>query len=365
MTFVSRKQLGWLLLIFLAWPAWADESATSSQPDEAAKPAAASTPDVRPPVPSWPVTSDLVGQLSFMTTHYEDTFAAIGTQQSLGYLALVKANPGVDPWLPGEGTQITLPRLHILPDAKRQGIVINLAEYRLYYFNDGKVKVYPVGVGTDENPSPLTDATVTMRLESPAWYPPDSVRAQYSATGDYLPRVIPPGPDNPLGPFALLLSADGYLIHGTNKDFGVGTQVSHGCFRMYNDDITRFVHMVDKGTHVQIVNQPVKIGMKGREVWLEVHRPHEDYAEATRDELWKQTLKMIADFKQGRPNLELKRRAIELAVDQADGIPRLIGEQVAQLALDSSARTDASGVRPDVKDRKAPETNRSVVERLF
>ncbi len=364
MTCGPCKQVGWLLLICLALPAWADESAAKPQP-EAAKATTQSTSDDRPQVPSWPVTSDLVGHLSFMTTHYEDTFAEIGTRQSLGYLALAKANPGVDPWLPGEGTQITLPRLHILPDARRQGIVINLAEYRLYYFNDGKVKVYPVGVGTDDNPSPLTDATVTMRLESPAWYPPDSVRAEYAASGDHLPRMIPPGPENPLGSYALLLSAKGYLIHGTNKDFGVGTQVSHGCFRMYNDDIKRFVYAVDKGTHVQIVNQPVKIGMKGREVWLEVHRPREQYDEATRNELWDQTMKIVADFQRGRPNLELKRQAIELAVDQADGIPRRIGEQVAQVAQETSTRRDANAARPDVKKGKAPASDDQAVEMLF
>lgn len=364
MTFGPCKQLGWLMLLFMALPAWADEAAAGPQ-QEPAEAAAESPAKTRPPVPSWPVTSDLVGHLSYMTAHYEDTFAQIGTVQSLGYLELVKANPGVDPWLPGEGTQITLPRLHILPDAKRQGIVINLAEYRLYYFNDGKVKVYPVGVGTDDNPSPLTDATVTMRLESPAWYPPDSVRAQYAATGDHLPRMIPPGPANPLGSHALLLSAKGYLIHGTNKDFGVGTQVSHGCFRMYNDDIERFVYMVDKGTHVQIVNQPVKIGMNGREVWLEVHRPHEKYAEATRNELWTRTMDMIADFKKGRPNLELKRRAIELAVDQADGIPRMIGEQVARVAQDTSNQVQGDPARADVRDSRDPEPDKQAVELLF
>lgn len=364
MTCVTCKRVGWLLLMFLAWPAWADDPATTPQPD-AAKPTAASPVNARPPVPSWPVTSDLVGRLSYMTVHYKDTFAEIGTQQSLGYLELVAANPGVDPWLPGEGTQITLPRFYVLPAARRQGIVINLAEYRLYYFNDGKVKVYPVGVGTDDNPSPLTDATVTMRLESPAWYPPDSVRAQYAASGDYLPRMIPPGPDNPLGSHALLLSAKGYLIHGTNKDFGVGTQVSHGCFRMYNDNIERFMYTVDKGTHVQIVNQPVKIGMKGREVWLEVHRPHEQYDESTRKDLWTRTLKMVADFKQGRPSLELKRRAIELAVDQADGIPRMIGEQVARVAQDTSTRHDVNVPGSDVKNRKAPESDDQAVELLF
>lgn len=135
--------------------------------------------------------------MSVISTRYEDTFAAIGNRDSLGYLELVKANPGVDPWLPGEGTRITVPRHYVLPDVKREGIVINLAEYRLYYFTDGGVQVYPVGVGTEDNPSPLTNAKVTMPLESPAWYPPASIRAEYEADGDYLPRMIPPGPDNP------------------------------------------------------------------------------------------------------------------------------------------------------------------------
>lgn len=287
-------------------------------------------------VPSLSVNSDLVGELSVMTTTYEDTFAAIGNQHSLGYLELVKANPGVDPWLPGDNTRITVPRQYVLPDVKREGIVINLAEYRLYYFNQGTVRVYPVGVGTDDNPSPLTDASVTMRLESPAWYPPDSVRAEYEATGDYLPRMIPPGPENPLGSHALLLSEKGYLIHGTNKGFGVGMQVSHGCFRMYNEDISRFVYDVDKGTSVQVINQPVKIGMKGKEVWLEVHRPNEEYDEVSRNRLWKDVSQKLEAFRNKVPGVEIQRGAIQLAVDQADGIPRMIGERLTQVAADVS-----------------------------
>lgn len=300
----------------------------------------------KPRVPSWQMHDDLVGELSVMKTEYEDTFAGIGNLRSLGYLELVKANPGVDPWLPGEGTQITLPQRYVLPDVKRQGIVINLAEYRLYYFHDGQVSVYPVGVGTDDNPSPLTDAQVTMRLESPAWYPPSTVRAEYEARNEFLPRVFPPGPDNPLGSHALLLSEKGYLIHGTNKQFGVGMQVSHGCFRMYNEDIERFIYEVEKGTSVQVINQPVKIGMQGDEVWLEVHRPHEEYDQDSRNRLWRLVSEQLEQFRQQRPGLEIQRRAIELALDQADGIPRMIGERLTQVASEEPSRSNSASESP-------------------
>ena len=311
------------------------------------------TPE-KPRVPRFSIDGDLAGELSVMTTRYEDTFAAIGNQNSLGYLELVKANPGVDPWLPGDGTRITVPRHYVLPDVKREGIIINLAEYRLYYFTEGKVQVYPVGVGTDDNPSPLTNAEVTMPLESPAWYPPASIRAEYEAAGEYLPRMIPPGPGNPLGSHALMLSEKGYLIHGTNKLFGVGMQVSHGCFRMYNEDISRFVYEVSKGTPVQVIHEPVKIGLKGNEVWLEVHRPEEDYSQQDREQLWKQVQKKVEDFRQKMPGVEVKRMAIELAVDQADGLPRMVGERLTRVADESAGPM-----------RSTPDGNKGEKQRLW
>ena len=335
MGFMGFKKYSALLLAgALAFqPLWAAEPGSAAE-----KPVAGKVPDRSPRVPTFRVNGDLAGQLGVFTTRYEDTFAEVGSQLAMGYLELVKANPGVDPWLPGEGTTITLPRQYIIPEARREGIVINLAEYRLYYFSEDGVQVYPVGVGTSENPSPLTDAKVTMPLESPAWYPPASIRAEYEASGDYLPRMIPPGPDNPLGSHALLLSEKGYLIHGTNKLFGVGMPVSHGCFRMYNEDISRFVYQVSKGTSVQIVNEPVKMGMSGGEVWLEVHRPHEEYSQQDRDRLWGEVTLTVEAFRKKHPGVEVQRRAIELAVDQADGIPAMVGEQVARLASDKTAK---------------------------
>lgn len=311
------------------------------EPGAEAETDAADQPAAEPRVPVLPLRGDLAGELEVFQTRYEDTFAGIGNRFSLGYLELVKANPGIDPWLPGEGTTITLPRQYVLPETRREGIVVNLAEYRLYYFHNGGVAVYPVGVGTDDNPSPLTDARVTMRLESPAWYPPQSIRAEYEANGEFLPRMIPPGPENPLGTHALLLSEAGYLIHGTNKQFGVGMQVSHGCFRMYNEDISTLAYEVEKGTAVQVINQPVKIGLNGREVWLEVHRPAEGYDESDREQLWQQVSARLEQLRVELPGVEIQRRAVELAVEQGDGIPRLIGEHLTRVAADDSSETEA------------------------
>lgn len=301
--------------------------------------------DKAPRVATYSIKGDLAGQLSVLETRYEDTFAGIGITEALGYLELVKANPGVDPWLPGEGTSITLPRHYVMPDAKREGIVINLAEYRLYYFTDKGVQVYPVGVGTEENPSPLTNAKVTMALVAPAWYPPASIRAEHAADGDFLPRVIPPGPDNPLGSHALLLSEKGYLIHGTNKKYGVGMAVSHGCFRMYNEDISRFAYQIDKGTSVQVLRQPVKVGVANGQVWLEVHRPQEDYSAADRNKLWLATLEQLERLSVAHPEVEVRRRAIEIAVDQADGLPTVIGEKITAVAKGDGVKARESAAQ--------------------
>lgn len=286
--------------------------------------------------PVWSIEDDLAGKLQMVTTTYEDTFAEIGHQLSFGYLELVKANPGIDPWLPGEGVRVTLPRHYILPEGPREGIVINLAEYRLYYFRDGGVQVFPVGVGRDEAPSPLFNAEITMRLESPAWYPPASIRAQAEAEGTPMPRMVPPGPDNPLGSHALLLSAESYLIHGTNKRFGVGMAVSAGCFRMYNEDISKFIYEVETGTPVNVIRQPVKVGMRGNQLWLEVHRSAEDYPDSEREKLWEEVNTVLTAYAEKVGGLEVQRQAVELAVDQADGLPRMIGEKVTQVASKAS-----------------------------
>lgn len=277
----------------------------------------------------WQPGEDLVGNVRHVHSRYEDTFADIGEVYNLGFLEMVRANPDIDPWLPGDGTIITLPTRHILPSsAPREDIVINLAEFRLYHFKDGRVTTYPVGIGNSNNPSPLTDTEITMRLEQPAWYPPESIRNAYAERGESLPRMIPPGPENPLGPFALQLAEAGYLIHGTNRRFGIGQQVSHGCIRMYNDDIRRLVWEVERGTEVRIIDEPVKATIHDDEIWIQVHGQDEELTDEHRDALWEQTQIALTRMALKHTELELNRARLEEAVEAADGIPVRIGEKL-------------------------------------
>ncbi len=225
-----------------------------------------------------PPGEDIIGQVQVITAKYEDTFADIGVANDLGYLEMVAANPGVDPWLPGAGTQIILPTRFVLPPGPREGIVINLAEYRLYYFPKGEnvVHTYPLGIGREGWGSPINLTTITAKTPNPAWYPPASIRAEHAADGDPLPTVVPPGPDNPLGPFKFSLGLPGYLIHGSNKKFGIGMRVSHGCFRMLNNNVLELAKMVPVGTKVRILNDPYKFGVSGGKVYLEAHTPLDD-----------------------------------------------------------------------------------------
>jgi L,D-transpeptidase ErfK/SrfK len=222
-----------------------------------------------------PPGEDIVGQVQTVTAKYEDTFADLGTQYDLGYLEMIAANPGVDPWLPGAGTQIVLPTRFVLPPGPREGIVINLAEYRLYYYPKGQnvVYTYPLGIGREGWGSPIAVTKVTAKTPNPTWTPPASVKAEHLADNDPLPNVVPAGPDNPLGPFKFGLGLPGYLIHGSNKKFGIGMRTSHGCFRLYNNNVLELSGIVPIGTSVRIMSEPYKFGVSGGKVYLEAHAP--------------------------------------------------------------------------------------------
>jgi len=226
-------------------------------------------------LPLPPEGEDMVGEIQVIKAKYEDTFAALGETYDLGYLELVAANPGVDPWLPGEGTDIILPTRFILPPGPREGIVINLAEYRLYYYPEGQsvVHTYPLGIGREGWGSPVGNTRISAMTSNPAWYPPQSIRDEHAADGDPLPRVVPPGPDNPLGPYKMTLAMPGYLIHGSNKKFGIGMRVSHGCFRMLNHNVLELSERVKVGTPVRIIDEPYKFGVSQGMVYLEAHTP--------------------------------------------------------------------------------------------
>ncbi|KXU37310.1 hypothetical protein AXE65_03715 [Ventosimonas gracilis] len=239
-----------------------------------------------------PAGDSLVGEVQTLTVRYEDTFASIADQFDLGFLELVAANPEVDPWLPGEGTQILLPTRYILPSGSREGVVINLAEYRLYYFPKGKnvVYTYPLGIGREGWNSPLGETRITQKTPNPSWYPPESIRREHAEDGDPLPRIVPPGPDNPLGPYKMTLALPGYLIHGSNKFFGIGMRVSHGCFRMLNPNVLELASMVKVGTPVRIIDMPYKIGKSGGQFYLEAHAPLVDDEQQRQSAEQQQTL---------------------------------------------------------------------------
>ena len=226
-------------------------------------------------LPLPPPGEDVVGQVQVIKARYEDTFADIGTANDLGYLEMIAANPGVDPWLPGAGTEIILPTRFVLPPGPREGIVINLAEYRLYYYPKGQdvVHTFPLGIGREGWGSPIANTKIIAKTANPTWTPPASIRAEHAADGDILPAVVPAGPDNPLGPFKFTLGVPGYLIHGSNKKFGIGMRTSHGCFRMFNNNVLQLSTMVPVGTPVRIINEPYKFGVSGGKVYLEAHTP--------------------------------------------------------------------------------------------
>jgi L,D-transpeptidase ErfK/SrfK len=230
---------------------------------------------------------EIFGEVRVIAARYEDTFVSLARTHNVGYEALRRANPGVDAWLPGEGTEVTIPTRFVLPRAAQRGIVINVAELRLYYFpsdpgpgpegvtpGSRRVITHPISIGRMDWSTPLGTTTITGKVANPSWYPPQSIRDEHAARNDILPRVVPPGPDNPLGNHALRLGLPGYLIHGTNKPSGVGMRVTHGCIRMFPEDIEALYGAVPAGTVVQIVNQPVKLGWAADgSLYLEAHPP--------------------------------------------------------------------------------------------
>lgn len=227
----------------------------------------------------------LVGETRIIRADHEDTLLDLAVEHGVGYRAIQRANPAVDLWIPGEGTRVRIPRRHLLPDAPREGIVLNLPEMRLYYFmpiedREGtrRVATYPVGIGRRDWQTPLGRTQITQRVENPAWYPPASMRRAAEQAGDPLPAKVPPGPDNPLGRYALILEREGYLIHGTNRPYGIGMRVSHGCVRMHEQDIAELFAHAPAGTPVRIVDQPIKAGLHDGALYVEVHPELEEHA---------------------------------------------------------------------------------------
>ncbi len=267
----------------------------------------------------------VVGEPQVVRIEGDNTLSDLARHYGLGYDEIVVANPDVDPWLPGEGTPVLLPTQYVLPPGVRRGVVLNIASKRLFYYppeaEDGETVVYtfPIGIGRVGWETPVGTTSVTAKAADPSWYVPWSVRQEHLAMGEELPAVVPPGPDNPLGRFVLKLDMPGYLIHGTNQPYGVGMRVSHGCIRLYPENIEFLFPRVPRGESVTIVNEPFLLGERNGELFFEAHAPLEDDTVAA-DERLDAMLERFAD--EYRVWLPTKaERHVEAVASYGHGVP--------------------------------------------
>lgn len=281
--------------------------------------------------------AELIGEIQYTKARHEDTLLDVAREFSLGQDEIVMANPTVDRWLPGEGTEVLVPRRFVLPEAARRGIVLNIPEMRLYYFVGGgkstgptQVISYPVSIGRMDWRTPLGNTRVIQKLKDPVWRPPASIKKEHAAEGDFLPDVVPAGPMNPLGRFAMKLGVTGYLIHGTgvDKEYGIGMRVTHGCIRMYPEDIEELYPKVPVGTSVTLVNQPVKLGWDGEDLYIEVSQTL-DEDRMSYDDLLALAMNLIAK-KTAKHNVVLDGAVLKRALETPSGIPVIISKSPEQ-----------------------------------
>lgn len=262
----------------------------------------------------------------------EDTLLDVARRYNIGQNEILLVNPDIDRWLPGTTASIHIPNSRILPDTPRKGLTLNLPEYRLYYFTSDQQSVvtHPVSIGRQDWNTPLGQTKIIQKKADPSWTPPASIKKEHAEKGEPLPDVVPAGPDNPLGLFALRLGLPGYLIHGTNKPYGVGMRVSHGCVRMYPEDIEKLFPEVKLGMPVNIVNQPVKVGWFDKKLYIEVH-PQLEGEELSYEVLYEKTMELIkkAFFRHNyQQELVVVAQALRDALEHKNGLPVAITEPV-------------------------------------
>ena len=275
--------------------------------------------------------STIIGENGSMTTVYEDSLPDLAQRYSLGYYEIIRANPAVDVWVPGAGKHLTLPGKRILPPGPRDGIVVNLPEHRLYFYPKPRrgekpaVITYPVSIGKMDWRTPLGETRILSKVRNPSWTPPESVRKEHAERGDILPKVVPAGPDNPLGAFAMRLAVGGgsYLIHGTNNPLAVGMAVTHGCIRMYPEDIAALFPLVPVGTKVRLVNEPVKAAWAQGQLLIEVHPPVDAEGQSIEPDL--QVLEPLLDQELGNDIAAIHWDLARDTLAAATGLPTLVG----------------------------------------
>jgi L,D-transpeptidase ErfK/SrfK len=282
----------------------------------------------------------IFGEDQTVETVYEDTLYDLARKFSLGSEELIRVNPGIDPWIPGAGKQVVIPGRHILPPGPHEGIVVNLPEHRLYYYPKPKrgrpqeVITYPVSIGKMDWRTPLGLTHVIAKQKDPTWYPPESVRKEHAAAGDPLPASVPPGPDNPLGAYAMRLAAGNgtYLIHGTNNPIAVGLPVTHGCIRMYPDDVAALFPLVPVGTPVRLINVPIKVAWVDGELLLEAHPPVDAQGQSFEPDLdqFSELLRAAVGDSTVAIHWDYAREVLQ----KADGVIATVGLEADASALD-------------------------------
>jgi len=272
---------------------------------------------------SIPDNSDIVGNIQVTKAIKGKSLGEIGRQFDIGVYEMIEANPNLNPWVPKVDATVIIPSEFILPPGKRQGIVINLAEMRIYYFHlhENKVTTHPIGIGGRGRNTPLGSAHIIQKKELPYWQPPISIRKEHIKNGDPLPSIVPPGPDNPLGEYAMRLSIPGYLIHGTNRPGGIGVRSTNGCIRLFPEDIASLFPQISIGTPVKIIHAPYKFGHRGYNIFLEAHQPLSDHYHShdSRLSLLKQALEEAS-----LENISIDLDYAEQNITQPKGYPILI-----------------------------------------
>lgn len=285
----ARLRLRWVLVAGLPL-ALSACALLAPRPRPAPAPKVAVAPPAPPPLPLPQQTErfvlqpgqDVVGRVQVVKVAKGQTLSDIARLFNVGYDDIVRANPKVDPWVPKVGTPVIVPTQFILPDAPHTGIVVNIAAFRMFYYPPHRrgepqvVITHPVGIGRMGWHTPVGVTHVVWHEKNPVWHVPPSIRAEHAKEGAPLPAVVGPGPDNPLGDYALHLAWPGYLIHGTNEPVSVGRRVSHGCVHLYPEDIAQIFKMVRNGTAVRVVNQPFVFGWADDRLYLQSYKPLAD-----------------------------------------------------------------------------------------
>lgn len=275
-----------------------------------------------------PANKSLIGKIEYRNTGSDDSITKLQERYDLGFNAIERANPQINPAKPLSYGEVKLPTQHLLPNEVREGIIVNLPEMRMYYFIPGtsKVATYPIGIGRIGKTIPLATATITKKVKDPMWVPTEDIRAFNITQGVILPQIMPPGPDNPLGPYAIYTSIPTYLIHSTIFPESIGKRASFGCIRMFESDIQDFFPSIEPGLPFIITNSPVKVGWQDNRLLMEAHTPLEEHT-AAYDATLKGTASLINQVARDLDTL-VDWQAVAFIEKERDGIPHEIGTRL-------------------------------------